>query len=145
MTENAQPADIRWQQRLSNYLRALAQLEEAVQLRAQRPLTRLEQQGLIKAFEFTQELGWNLMKDYFEYQGNPNLTGSRDAIREAFKRGLIQDGDGWMETIRGRNLSAHTYDEVRANRLAQIVAERYLGLFQAFAVRMQALMAIQND
>lgn len=75
--------DIRWQQRLNNYLRALAQLEEAVQLRNQRPLSRLEQQGLIKAFEFTQELGWNVMKDYFEYQGNPTLTGSRDAIREA--------------------------------------------------------------
>lgn len=145
MTKDAHPIDIRWQQRLSNYLRALSQLQEAVQLRAQRPLSRLEQQGLIKAFEFTQELGWNLMKDYFEYQGNPNITGSRDAIREAFKRGLIHDGDGWMATIRSRNLSAHTYDEARANHLTQIIAERYLALFQAFAERMQALMASQDD
>lgn len=145
MTQNAQPADIRWQQRLNNYLRALAQLQEAVQLRAQRPLTRLEQQGLIKAFEFTQELGWNLMKDYFEYQGNPNLTGSRDAIRAAFKHGLILDGEGWMETIRSRNLSAHTYDEARANQLAETIVARYLNLFETFAERMQTLRATQDD
>jgi nucleotidyltransferase substrate binding protein (TIGR01987 family) len=137
--------DIRWQQRLSNYLRALTQLEEAVQLRAQRPLTRLEQQGLIKGFELTQELGWNLMKDYFEYQGNPNLTGSRDAIREAFKHGLIMDGEGWMETIRSRNLSAHIYDEARANQLVQTIAERYLDLFQTFAERMRALVATHDE
>ena len=137
--------DIRWQQRLSNYVRALAQLEEAVQLRHQRPLSRLEQQGLIKAFEFTQELGWNVMKDYFEYQGNPTLTGSRDAIREAFKHGLILDGDGWMETIRSRKLSAHTYDEARADQLTQHIADRYLGIFQAFAERMQTLMTTQDE
>jgi len=137
--------DIRWQQRLYNYQRALSQLEEAVQLRVQRPLSRLEQQGMIKAFEFTQELGWNVMKDYFEYQGNPNLTGSRDAIREAFKRGLITDGDGWMDTLRSRNLSAHTYDEQRADQLACLIADRYLGLFQAFAQRMQSLVDNTND
>jgi hypothetical protein len=45
------PADIRWQQRFANYLRALDQLADAVSQREQRPLTRLEQQGLIKAFE----------------------------------------------------------------------------------------------
>ncbi|WP_462320106.1 hypothetical protein [Halochromatium sp.] len=33
MTKDAHPIDIRWQQRLSNYLRALSQLQEAVQLR----------------------------------------------------------------------------------------------------------------
>lgn len=145
MKGDTRSTDIRWQQRLNNYLCALTQLAEAVQLREQRPLSRLEQQGLIKAFEFTQELGWNVMKDYFEYQGNPNLTGSRDAIREAFKNGLILDGDGWMDTIRSRNLSTHTYDEARANQLAQIIATRYLELFQAFAQRMQALMTAQDD
>jgi nucleotidyltransferase substrate binding protein (TIGR01987 family) len=144
MNQDARPLDLRWQQRLHNYLRALAQLEEAVQLRSQRPLSRLEQQGLIKAFEFTQELGWNVMKDYFEYQGNPSLTGSRDAIREAFRRGLILDGEGWMETIRSRNLSAHTYDEARADQLTQRIADRYLGLFQAFAEHMQTLAQVQD-
>jgi len=80
--------DIRWKQRLSNYQRVLQQLSDAVALGKQRPLSNLEQQGLIKAFEFTHELAWNVMKDYFQYQGNSSITGSRDAIREAFQRDL---------------------------------------------------------
>ena len=131
--------DIRWKQRLSNYRRVLQQLAEAVELGRRRPLSNLERQGLIKAFEFTHELAWNLMKDYFEYQGNTAITGSRDAIREAFRRGLIADGDAWMETIAGRNKSAHAYDEATANQLAEAIATRYLDLFEALALRMKEL------
>ncbi|NCC66068.1 MAG: nucleotidyltransferase, partial [Spirochaetia bacterium] len=45
--------DIRWVQRLSNYCRALSQLEAAVALAKQRPLSALEQKGMIKTFEYT--------------------------------------------------------------------------------------------
>lgn len=62
----------------------------------------------------------------------------------AFRRGLILDGDGWMETIRSRNLSAHTYDEARADQLTQRIADRYLSLFQVFAARMQTLTQTQD-
>lgn len=48
--------DIRWQQRYSNFTKALAQLSEANELSKQRSLSRLEKQGLIQAFEFTYEL-----------------------------------------------------------------------------------------
>ncbi len=131
--------DIRWKQRFANHQSALAQLDAAVKLQTQRPLTTLEQQGLIKGFELTQELASNVMKDYFEYQGNTMLTGSRDAIREAFKRGLIEDGEGWMDTIKSRNQSAHLYDQTRPHQLLKRIAETYLGLFHTFATRMQQL------
>jgi len=141
MTSPSNP-DIRWQQRFSNYRRAYAQLAEAVALSTTRPLSRLEQQGLIQAFEFTQELAWQVMKDYFEYQqGATTITGSRDAIRAAFQAGLIEDGDGWMDTIQSRNRSSHTYDENTANLLAETIAKRYLPLFEAFNNRMKALAA----
>jgi len=32
---------------------------------------------LIQAFEFTHELAWNVIKDYFDYQGSNLITGSR--------------------------------------------------------------------
>ena len=38
--------DVRWMQRLENYERALATLERAVALAANRHLSELEQQGL---------------------------------------------------------------------------------------------------
>lgn len=76
-----------------------SRLEDGVSLARQRPLSDLEKQGLIQAFEFTHELAWNVMKDYFVYQGRPSILGSRDAVREAFDKGLLEVGDGWMEMI----------------------------------------------
>jgi hypothetical protein len=67
-----QYSDIRMRQRLSNYQRALTLLSDAVTLRSQRARSPLEQQGLIKAFAFTQELALNVLKDFFEHQGNTN-------------------------------------------------------------------------
>ena len=131
--------DIRWQQRLDNYGRALGQLTDAVTLAAQRPLSELEQQGLIQAFEFTHELAWKVMKDYFDYQGGHQITGLRDATRQAFAVGLVEDGDTWMEMIQSRNQSAHTYNRATATALAQRIIVRYATLFAAFARKMEAL------
>jgi nucleotidyltransferase substrate binding protein (TIGR01987 family) len=131
--------DIRWRQRLSNYQKALFQLNKAVELSHQRPLNDLEKQGLIQAFEFTHELAWNVMKDYFEYQGQSAITGSRDATREAFLRNLITDGEGWMEMIKSRNQTTHTYNQATADAIAEAIIHRYHGLFQTFADRMEGL------
>ena len=66
-------------------------LENAVTISNQRKLSDLEKQGLIQAFEFTYELAWNIMKDYFDYQGNADLiTGSKDATKEAFQNRIMQ-------------------------------------------------------
>ena len=134
--------DIRWQQRLANYQRALVQLQAAVDLQAQRPLSELEQQGLIQAFEFTHELAWNVMKDFFIYQGRSDITGSRDATRAAFAVQLVEDGEGWMEMIASRNQSSHTYNRATAQTLVQRIVERYAALFAAFAQRM---LGLQRD
>lgn len=131
--------DIRWQQRFSHYRKALQQLTRAVELSRQRPLSEIEQQGLIKAFEFTHELAWNVMKDYFEYQGNTSITGPRDATREAFRRNLVADGEGWMEMIQSRNRTSHTYNQEVADEIAQKVTVLYYTLFKAFEERMQGL------
>ena len=66
--EESMNTDIRWKQRLQNFGQALGSLTAAVELSKSRPLSELEKQGLIQSFEFTHELAWNLLKDYFEYQ-----------------------------------------------------------------------------
>jgi nucleotidyltransferase substrate binding protein (TIGR01987 family) len=131
--------DIRWKQRFSNYRKALRQLEKAVELSCERPLTELEQQGLIQGFEMVHELAWNVLKDFFEYQGNSSIMGSRDATREAFKRNLIVDGDGWMEMIVSRNKSTHTYNEETAAEVARKVLTVYVGLFLELRSKLQEL------
>ena len=131
--------DTRWKQRFANYQKALGQLNDAIKLSRQRPLSELEAQGLIQAFEFTHELAWNVMKDYLIYQGYDMITGSRDAIRLAFQVGLITDGDHWMETIASRNKSSHTYDAVTADFLQTAITECYHGLFNSFEERMKGM------
>lgn len=131
--------EIRWQQRFTNYKNALAQLASAVQLAKQRDLSDLEKQGMIQAFEFTHELAWNVMKDYFAYQGNPNITGSRDAIRESFNKGLITEGEGWMEMIKSRNQTSHTYNNKIANEIVEKIMNLYFPLFDTFSISMQEL------
>lgn len=130
--------DIRWQQRFASYQKALRQLREAVELIAQRELSRLEKQGVIQAFEFTHELAWNLLKDYLQDQGNQQISGSRDATREAFRVALITDGEGWMAMIQSRNLSSHTYDEQTAERLVEAIVQHYFPLFVTLEAEMEA-------
>lgn len=132
-------SDIRWKQRLENYTKALRQLESAVTLSRERDLTDLEEQGLIQAFEFSHELAWNVMKDYFLFQGNSNITGSRDASREAFQVGLVSDGDGWMEMLKSRNQTSHTYNEDIASDIANKIKNRYFDLFLDFEQKMKSI------
>ncbi len=132
--------DMRWQQRFQNFLKAFVLLESAVRKFNDEGLSELEEQGLIQRFEFTHELAWNVLKDYFEYQGNTEITGSRDAAREAFNKGLIQDGDGWMEMIKSRNKSSHTYNEETAKELVEQIVQSYYTLFSVFKDKMTSLM-----
>jgi nucleotidyltransferase substrate binding protein (TIGR01987 family) len=133
--------DVRWQQRFSNFNNALVQLLEAADLARQRPLSKLEKQGVIQAFEFTHELAWNVLKDFLQDQGDQTLNGSKDATRAAFKVGLIQEGEGWMEMIHSRTLSSHTYDEKTAESLVAAIFKDYVPLFITLQSDMQRYLS----
>ncbi len=120
--------DIRWIQRFSNYNKALTQLAKFVA--KGEALSELEEQGLIKSFEYTYELGWNVMKDFYENQGEANMQGSKDAIRLAYKRGLIEDGEGWMDMIASRTKTAHTYNRKTAEEVKETILYQYYPLFE---------------
>lgn len=140
LPEMSTPTDIRWQQRFANFRKALARLTEAVALRQKRELSLLERQGLLKAFEFTHELAWNTLKDYAEFKGIEGLIGSRDATRNAFKIGLIEDGENWMEMIKSRNQTSHAYDEDKAREIEEMTVRHYCALFQQLEATLQERM-----
>jgi len=122
---------VRWQQRFSNYKRALEQLERFFEPPA---LNEREQQGLIKAFEYVFELAWNTLRDLLRSQGNETLLGSRDTLREAFRLGLIHNGETWMLMIQDRNLTSHTYNRSTADTIASHIQDSYLQCFQDLRV-----------
>ena len=136
--------DIRWKQRFVNYVKALNQLRDNVSLLRSRPLSDIEKQGLIKSFEFTHELSWNVIKDFFSYQGNNSIMGSRDASREAFEKGLVEDGHTWMRMIESRNDTVHSYNIEIADRIIELIDSEYLGAFEQLEVKMRLLAGKQE-
>ncbi|NBP98199.1 MAG: nucleotidyltransferase [Synechococcaceae bacterium WBA_2_066] len=118
--------DIRWQQRFSNFQLALSQLETFFE---PPELNEREQQGLIKAFEYTFELAWNSLRDLLRSRGNENLLGSRDTLREAFRLGLIANGEAWMLMIQDRNLTSHTYNRSTADAISLNIIGTYMNCF----------------
>lgn len=136
--------DIRWKQRFSNFLKALKKLEEAVTLIIEKNdssdiLNEIIKEGLIQRFEYTHELAWNVMKDYAEYQGNFNIKGSRDATQEAFKINLIKNGEVWMDMIKSRNKTSHTYNNSVTEEICLKIVSEYLNEFKFFSNEMAKL------
>lgn len=152
--------DIRWEQRFSNFNKAMRKLEDGINYvkinyrdseslkeneDADDMLNDLIKQGLIQSFEFTHELAWNVIKDYAAYQGNPEIGGSRDATREGFSMGLIENGEVWMEMIKSRNETSHTYDEDTATEIFDKIIGEYFPAFKSFQQKMKAILSRDHE
>lgn len=72
--------------------------------------------GTIQRFEFSFELAWKLAKALLNYQGI-EVEPPRLVVKEAFKAGLIKDGDGWIDMLEDRNKTSHIYDEKQALKI----------------------------
>ena len=144
--------DIRWQQRFSNYRKALKKLNQAIEVirlneeeenedpqEQKIAIDEMLKEGLIQRFEYTHELAWNVMKDYAEYQGNNNAKASRDATREAFKMGLIDHADDWMDMVKSRNDTSHTYNSETAEDIFHKIVSAYHPLFLSFENKMETI------
>lgn len=145
--------DIRWEQRFSNFLKALDKLSQSVNyikrkyseeedtaINSEELLSVLDEMikdGLIQRFEYTHELAWKVMKDYAEYQGNSSIGGLRDASREALQLKLITEGEIWMDMIVSRNKTLHTYNEEIANEIYTKILKEYYPAFQNFRKQME--------
>lgn len=128
--------DIRWIQRFANFNKAMRQLSKFIE---KGPLNELEMQGLIQAYEYNYELAWNMIKNFYESQGETGIQGSRDAIRLAFGRGLIEDGDVWMKMIKSRSLTSQTYNEDIAIEISDAIHREYYPAFLEIQKKFEAL------
>jgi nucleotidyltransferase substrate binding protein (TIGR01987 family) len=136
--------DIRWIQRFDNFKKSLKQLDTAMALMAERALSELEQQGVIQAFEYNYELAWNVLKDFYEHQGEQGIQGSRDAIRTAFSRGMIVNGDAWMAMIKSRALTSHTYNEEVTKEVLRDIADCYYSEFVTLKKNLSEYLAAHD-
>ena len=134
-------SDIRWVQRFENYRKALSQLTQAVEMYDE-SAEALIKEGILQRFEFTHELAWKVMKDFLEYEGHQNITGSRSASRQAFSLGLLEsDAQVWMDMIHSRNRTVHTYDAKILEDEFRKVRYQYAPAFVQFERKMTELVA----
>lgn len=52
---------------------------------------------------------------------------------------MLDAGEGWMEMIRSRNQTSHTYNQDVADQIAGLIIQRYFPLFVAFEKTMCAI------
>jgi len=102
--------DIRWRQRFQNFEKAYLLFDEAAHLDRE-TLSQLEKEGMIQRFEVLIELSWKTLKDYLENEGYDAVKNGKHAIRVAFQDEIITDAENWMESLKKRNLTSHTYNE----------------------------------
>lgn len=126
--------DIRWQQRLINYNKAFIQLSKFIE---HEELNEMEEQGLIKAFEYTYELSWKTLQDLLRNKGYNQIAGPKPVIEQSFQDGYITDGKGWMRMHQSRNLASHTYDKATASELIKGIKNEYFQLLQALITRLE--------
>ncbi|GAB4258823.1 nucleotidyltransferase substrate binding protein [Thermincola ferriacetica] len=113
-------------EKLEKYKQALARLEEAL---TKKEPDQFVYDAAIKRFEFTYELAWKLMKALIEYKGGEDVHFPRDVFKEAYAKGLLENGEIWLDMLNDRNLSSHTYNRERAMEIFKRVKDRYFDEF----------------
>lgn len=130
----------RWEQKLESYTKALKRLAQIVNESRKRPLSDIERDGMIQRFEFTHELAWKVMMSFCKFQSpEETLFGSKDSTRWAYERGLITNGDVWMQMIVSRNYTSHNYDDDESAATAKAIVNDYFPEFVSFLEKMQSL------
>jgi nucleotidyltransferase substrate binding protein (TIGR01987 family) len=110
---------------------------KALDLMASRPLDkdRGNVDATIQRFEFTIELFWKLLKILLESKGVEVLY-PKDVLNAAYKGHLIEDEEAWLNMLKDRNLTSHTYDE----KLADLIYERIKTYVPVFTKTLNSLV-----
>lgn len=108
---------------LTNLEKALLSLEKAICRTQQEPDDEELRDCVIQRFEYTYELSWKMLKRRLEIDlptpSNIDLMGFKELIREGAERGFIENPESWFEYRHQRNITAHTYNELKAKQVYQ--------------------------
>ena len=85
------------------------------------------------------DVRWIQRFNNFANQDGSTLYGSRDVFRLAFKRGLVDNGEFWMDMITSRTLTTHTYNQDTAEKIVKDVLAKYFGEFQKLYTKLTDL------
>lgn len=88
--------------------------------------------AIIHAFEYTFELWWKCLQKYIETIGTMEQYGPSSTIKTAVQYKILQDEYEWMNMLRDRNLTSHTYKEDVAKDIYIRIKDDHILLLQKF-------------
>ena len=79
--------------------------------------------GVIQNFEFVYEVGYKMLRRQIELESaspaDVDEGNFRDVLRLAGEKGLVSDVEAWFGYRQMRNITAHTYDHEKAQKVYQ--------------------------
>jgi nucleotidyltransferase substrate binding protein (TIGR01987 family) len=109
---------------LDSFEKSLDRLEEVLKQEE----TVIIRDAAIKRFELTVELAWKTIQKFLREQ-EIVCRSPKECLKEAFKFGLVEDDPGWVEMLKDRNLTVHTYNEETADDIYDRL-DGYLGVLK---------------
>lgn len=88
--------------------------------------------AIINAFQYTFELFWKTLQKYMRQMEMLDELEPSSTIRTAFQYNLLEEGQGYMNMLKDRNLITHTYKEDTAMDIYQNIKKEYIGLLNEF-------------
>ena len=97
----------------------------------QEPYGNVEIAGMVALYEICFEQAWKAMKEILENYGySEGATGSpRTILKTAYKAGMINNEELWLEALVSRNNVARAYNEAIAKDIIDQTKNKYYDMF----------------
>ncbi len=98
--------------------------------------------GVIQAFEFTFEQSWKAIQKVAGETG-VTLANPKSAFIFAMQNGWIDPSSEpqWLELLKDRNLTTHTYQRKLANEVLSRIQRDYVNMFQGLLSHLENFQA----
>ena len=87
----------------------------------------------IQRFEFCIELTWKSLKHLLHSHGIEKHS-PRELLQEAYAAGWLSNEKIWLQMMKDRNLTSHTYEHDRALEIYHHIQEYYPEMRKTYAV-----------
>ena len=114
--------------KLVNFRKTLSELKSFVAIPI---LTNRDRAGVIQAFEFTFEQAWKSVQR-FAAESGVQVGSPKAAMIFAMQNDILAAADEptWLQLLKDRNLTTHTYQEELAREILGRITANYIGLFE---------------
>ena len=111
--------------------RAILRLDEVLRLEK----NEFMRDSAIKRFEITFDLSWKAVKAYLEEIKGIPCASPKGCFREAYRQGLLEYDEFWLEMTDLRNQAVHIYKEELAEQIYRVLP-RALSYFQRLSSKL---------